>query len=130
MAGYADPELLIAEWLYQQIDSKVWTSWKLPSNERFVAPLTHLLRASSPNDLAITLDDVLLDADTYSADEDTCREVSRQVWNAMVFALPRTTFDNGIFVKKCSATPPAWAPDPSVYRRTAAYRLVLHGVVE
>jgi hypothetical protein len=129
VAGYADPELAIAEWLHQQIGSKVWTSWKLPSNERFLAPLTHVLRAPSLGALAIPLDEVLLDADTYSADEDTCREVSRLVWNTMVFQLPGTTFDNGVFVKKCTATPPTWAPDPSVYRRTAAYTLVLHGLV-
>jgi len=129
VTGYADPELLITEWMRDTIGGKFWTSYHLPPNERYVAPLTHVLRDISPNDLPLTLDDVLLDANTYAADEDRCKAVSLDIWNAMVFKLPGTVFGNGVLVKHCRATPPIWAPDPSVYRRTAAYRVILHGVI-
>jgi hypothetical protein len=47
----------------------------------------------------------------------------------MVFVLPRTTLPGGIFVKRVQASPPRWAPDPQIYRRTATYRVLLHGVI-
>lgn len=129
MAGYADPELLIAEWLHAQVGCKVWRDPRLPGDWKFTAPITHLQRAQGGGEPALTLDDVLLDVDVYAANADHARETAHAIWTAMTFSLPLTTFDNGVFVKYCAATArPVWTFDASVYRRTAAYRVILHGL--
>ena len=68
--------------------------------------------------------------DTYAKVADHARQTAHDVWTAMVLTLPLVTLPGGIFVTACKAlSPPSWAPDPSVYRRTAAYRVILHGFV-
>lgn len=129
MSGYADPELLVATWIRDALDVKVWADPNPPSNAWTTAPFVWVQRGQSPNGLALTLDDVLLDCDSYAADADHARELGRRVRDAMMLQLPLTTFANGLFVKWVSTeSAPAWAPDPK-YRRAAAYRVVLHGFV-
>lgn len=130
MTAYADPELMIADWLRDTLEIKVWRDPKLPGNETFTAPFTHVQRGAGLGSAPLSLDDVTLDVDVYAAAADKARDTAGRIWTAIVFHLPLTTFDNGIFCKFTSAiTPPMWGPDPTVYRRTAAYRIVLHGVV-
>lgn len=128
MAGYADPEILIAGWLKTELDVKVWADPNPPSYGWTTAPWVWVQRGQTPNSLALTLDDVLLDCDTYAADADKARALSGRVRDAMMLTLPLTTFTNGLFVKWVSTeSAPAWAPDPK-FRRAAAYRVVLHGL--
>lgn len=130
MTAYADPELLVADWLRDTLSIKVWRDPKLPGNEPFTAPLTHVQRGAGLGASPLTLDDVTLDVDVYAAAADHARDVAGRVWAAIVLQLPLTTFGNGVFCKFTSAiTPPMWGPDPTAYRRTAAYRIVLHGLV-
>lgn len=129
MTAIPDPETLIATWLKTAIVGlKVWADPRLPPNERFTAPITHLQRAPSLGASPLTLDDVQLDADTYAAEADHARDVAGKVWKALLLDLPLTTLPGGIFVKHVSVpSPPRWTPDPKVYRRSASYRVVLHG---
>lgn len=130
MIEYADPELLIAAWLHEQTGLKVYCDRDFTGNEHFTAAVAHLQRASGSEDVALSLDDVLLDIDVYAANSDHARNAANAIWSAMIFQLPRTTFDNGVFVKRSTAaTRPCWAPDPTLKRRTAAYRVLLHGVI-
>ncbi|WP_433730993.1 hypothetical protein ACQP2Y_21545 [Actinoplanes sp. CA-051413] len=129
MSGYADPELAVAEWLRDTLNVKVWADPKPPSDRWANAPWLWVQRGQTPNGLALTLDDVLLDCDAYSAEADHARELGQRVRDAMVLQLPLTTFTDGLFVKQVTTeSAPAWAPDPK-FRRAAAYRLVMHGLV-
>lgn len=129
---YADPELLIHDWLANELGNKirVYADPGLPPNWAFTAPLVHLQRGASGG-LALSLDDVTLDVDVYSKVADHARAVAQQVWAAMTLPgrLPLTTFQpSGILVKASVVTmPPRWTPDPSVRRRSASYRVILHG---
>ncbi len=130
MVAYADPELLISEWLHQQTGLKIYTDRDWQGNERFVAAFAHLQRSPGSAELPVTLDEVLFDCDVYAASADHARNAANLIWTAMAFTLPRTTFGNGVFVKSVTVpTKPCWAPDPKVNRRTAAYRVILHGVI-
>lgn len=129
MPAYADPELLIAEWLHSVTQLKIWTDPTWQGNERFTAAFVHLQRAPGSDDLALSLDEPLFDVDVYAAKADHARNAAHTIWTAMTFTLPRTTFANGVFVKRVRASPPTWAPDPKIYRRTASYRVLLHGVI-
>ncbi len=130
MTGYADPEILIGTWLHAQTGLKVYVDRDFNGNERSLAAVAHLQRAPGSDDVALSLDDVLLDIDVYAADSDHARNAANTIWSAMTFQLPRTTFDNGVFVTRSVAvTRPCWAPDPTLKRRTAAYRVILHGIV-
>lgn len=129
MSGYADPEILVGEWLRDQLNVKVWCDPDPPSDQWTKAPWVWVQRGQSPNDLALTLDDVLLDCDSYAAVADHARDLGTRVRNAMMLALPKTTLPGGLLVARVSAaSAPAWAPDPK-YRRAAAYRVVTHGLI-
>lgn len=130
MTAYADPELLVAQWLKDTLGIHVRADPDLPADWLFDAPITHVQRGQGLGAAPLSLDDVTLDVDTYAANADHARKVAGDIWSAIILQLPLTTFDNGILVKHASATTPAmWAPDPKVYRRTAAYRVILHGFV-
>ncbi len=126
---YADPEIVIGEWLRTTLNIKVWADPKPPPNAWTTAPWLWVQRAPSGFDMPLTLDDVLLDCDAYAAEADHARKLGQQVWAAMTLTLPAHTFESGLFVKRVKAEPPPhWAPDPQ-YRRSAAYRVVLHGLI-
>jgi hypothetical protein len=128
--AYADPETLIASWVTETLSTKTWADPRLPGNWNFTAPITHIQRGQGLGQAPLSLDDVTLDFDTYAADADHARRTASRIWSAVTLRLPLVTFDNGIFVKGAwCLSPPSWAPDPAVYRRTAAYRIVLHGFV-
>lgn len=130
MTAYADPETLLADWLHTQLGIKAWADPNLPDNWRFTAPIAHIQRGAGIGAAPLSLDDVTLDVDVYAANADHARDTAAGIWSAMVFTLPLTTFPNGIFVKSSSATmQPIWAPDPKIYRRSATYRVILHGVI-
>lgn len=128
MTGYADPELIVSAWLHTATTLKIWTDPRLPSNLRSTAAFVHLQRAAGNDDFALTLDEPLFDVDVYAAQADHAREAANAIWSAMTFQLPRTTLPGGIFVKQVRASPPRWTPDPQLYRRTASYRVLLHGI--
>lgn len=132
MTGYGDPELLVGDWLKTQLPGtvKVWKDPGFPPEWAWTAPLVTVQRGQSAGVVPLSLDDVTLDVDVYSATADLARVVSQAVWSSLILDLPLTTFaPSGIFVKGAwSLSPPAWAPDPKVYRRTAAYRVMLHGL--
>ena len=129
MAGYADPELLISTWLHTTLQIKTWSDPDLPSTWRFEAPVAHVQRGQGGG-APLTLDDVLLDVDVYAANADHARNTAADIWAAMTLTLPLTTFPGGAFVKLSQAvTPPFWAPDPKVHRRSASYRVLLHALV-
>jgi len=128
--GYTDPEVLIGRWLHELLGLKVRADPGLPDQWKYTAPLVHVQRGQSLASLALTLDDVTLDVDTYAENADHARQVARDVGTAIEFHLPKTTFLDGTFVTYAAAiSRPMWAPDPALFRRTAAYRVILHGVV-
>jgi len=128
VTAYADPEMLISTWLGDHLGIKTWCDPVLPPTWRFDAPIAHVQRGPGVETPRLTLDDVTLDIDVYAADAQHARDTAGRVWSAMILDLPTLTLPGSIFVKYCSATTqPMWAPDPSVYRRTAAYRVILHG---
>lgn len=130
MTGYADPELLVGQWIRDTLNIKVWNDPRPPPNRAFTAPLAHVLRAPSGNPAPLTIDDMLLDCDVYASVADHARDTAARIWSAMTLQLPKTTFANGAFVKASTAsTPPFWSPDPKVYRRSATYRVILHALV-
>ncbi len=127
MPAYGDPEVLVGEWLEAK-GFQVRADPDIRADYWAAAPLVHLQRGQSLSSLALSLDDATLDIDVYSAVADHAREVAHQVWSAMLLDLPKTTFSTGIFVTGTSViTAPFWAPDPSVKRRSASYRVILHG---
>lgn len=129
MTEFADPELLIGEWLRDLLGVKVWLDPDPPDNRWATAPWVWLQRAQGGGAVALSLDDVLLDCDSYAAKADNARNLGQRVRTAMMLQLPLTTFGNGIFVKAVSCfSAPAWAPDPQS-KRAAAYRVILHGLV-
>lgn len=130
MSGYADPETLVGAWLHDTLGIKVWDDPNPPAYQRYTSPLTHLIRAKGGQEMALTLDEVLLDCDVYAAVADHARDTAQQIWAAMTLQLPKHTFGNGVFVKLSKAfMRPCWTPDPKWYRRSATYRLILHGLV-
>ncbi len=130
MVAYADPELLVGQWLHEQTGLKVWLDPNWQGNEQFNAAIAHLQRSPGGDNLPLSLDGVLFDCDVYAANADHARNAANLIWSAMTFTLPRHTFGNGVFVKGVTAvTRPCWAPDPKLYRRTAAYSVILHGVI-
>lgn len=129
MTSWADPEILVGEWLRDAVPCKVWLDPNPPAAHWNLAAWAWVQRAQGGDTLALTLDDVLLDIDVYAAEADHARNLANDIWAAMTLRLPRHTFPNGYFVTSCRAfTPPCWAPDPK-YRRTAAYSVILHGVL-
>lgn len=130
MTGYADPERLITDWLHERTGLKTWADPRLPSDWTFTAPIGHVQRGAGEGDTALTLDSVLLDIDWYAKDADHARDVAEQCRFELRVNLPLHTFINGVLVKSVfTVTPPFWAPDPSVFRRSATYRVVLSGMV-
>lgn len=129
MTAYADPERLIGDWIRDTLEIKVWEDPKPPADKWINAPIAHVQRSPGGDDLAITLDDALLDVHVYAAVADHARDTANRIWSAMVFQLPKTTFGNGVFVTSATAVMrPVWTPDPK-YRRSATYRVILHGVI-
>lgn len=130
MTGYADPELLVSEWLNGLLGIKTWADPILPSTWRFEAPVAHIQRGRGLGAVPLSLDDVTLDIDTYAANADHARGTASDIWAAMTLQLPKTTFLNGVFCMSAGAlSQPMWTPDPKVFRRSAAYRVILHGFV-
>jgi hypothetical protein len=129
--GYGDPEPLIGTWLKGQLGgkTKVWWDPKPPDDAWITAPWVWVQRGQSGGGLALSLDDVLLDCDSYAAKADTARDLGQRVWALMTLQLPMHVFDNGLMVTSSKVfSAPRWAPDPK-YRRAAAYEVVLHGFV-
>lgn len=144
MTGYADPELLVVGWLKTRLDAgvKVWANPTLPYGWQFDAPLVHVQRGQDIAEPALSLDIALLDIETYSAEPDNARALADQIRGLMRLELPLTTFANGVFCKAVTTvSAPTWAPfrdpaasnrsgtSPTVARRSAAYRVILHGFV-
>jgi hypothetical protein len=130
MSSYADPELLVGRWINTELGVKVCVDPRLPHNAWATAPIAHIQRGAGFGAAALTLDDVTLDVDVYSAVADHARETAAEIWAAMTLQLPRLTLPGSIFVKKVECPmPPIWAPDPKIFRRSASYRLVLHGLL-
>lgn len=133
MTGYGDPELLVGDWLKTQLPGtvKVWKDPGFPPEWAWTAPLVTVQRGQGAGVVPLSLDDVTLDIDVYSTEADRARLVAQEVWSRIILDLPLTTFaPSGIFCKFTAAiSAPTWAPDPKVYRRTAAYRVILHGFV-
>jgi hypothetical protein len=87
-------------------------------------------RSPGITDAPLTLDIAVLDIDVYAAVADHARQAANAIKTAMLLHLPRTTFGNGVFVQAVTGGSPAWAPDPAVYKRTAAYTVTLHGLTD
>ncbi len=130
MAEYADVETRLAPWLHEQVGHKVWADPGIPDNWPFTAPLITVRRGPGEGDTALTLDSALLDIDVYAKVADHARQVAEQVRSAMRLVLPQHTWDDGVTVSgSFTVTGPFWAPDPSLLRRSATYRVILHGLI-
>lgn len=130
MVTYADPELLVSGWLKDTLDIVVRADPNLRSDSWNLAPVVHLQRGPGGFDAPVTIDDVLLDCDVYSAVADHARATAHRIWAAMTLDLPGHTFDSGAFVKKVKAQPPPfWGPMQKGFRRSATYRVILHGLI-
>lgn len=130
MAGYADGELLVAEWLQAQTGAQVHADPDISPYLPFSEPLGHVQRGVGEGDRQLTLDAMILDIDWYAELADQARDYAHRTWNLMRFTLPLHAFSNGVFctgVQTISA--PSWAPATGVFRRSAAYRVVLHSLV-
>lgn len=132
MTGYGDPELLVGDWLkgVLGVQRKVWKDPNLPADWDFNAPLVHIQRGQGLGQVPLSLDDVTLDVNVYAKVADHARTVAQTVWSAMILQLPLTSLGSILVKGSWVLSPPTWAPDPSVYRRSAAYRVMLHGFVE
>lgn len=133
---YADAETRIEAWLHDNLPQvggrkvKTWADPHLPSNWPFTAPLVHVQRAPGEGDLALTLDAALLDIDVYASKADNARALAEQVRGLIRLLLPKYTWSDAVTVSgTATITPPCWTPDPSVYRRSATYRVILHGLI-
>jgi hypothetical protein len=127
---YADPELLISTWLGAQTGKKTWADPVLPSTWTFAAPIGHVQRGAGEGDTVLTLDSVLLDIDWIAKVADHARECAEQTRALMRLTLPLTTFEGGPFVTGVQTVmAPCWTPATGVYRRSATYRVWLHGIV-
>jgi hypothetical protein len=130
MTGYADGELLVAEWLQNQVGAQVTADPDFLQFAPFQEPVGHVQRAPGEGDTVLTLDSMLLDVDWYAELADHARDCAHQTWNLLRLSLPLHTFDNGVFCTGVSTvTAPFWAPATGVYRRSAAYRVILHGLI-
>jgi hypothetical protein len=130
MTGYADPEELVGAWLRDLLGVKLWWDPTPPPNAWSTAAWCWLQRAPGGDDLALTLDDVLLDADVYAANADHGRKVANDIWSAMVLQLPKHTFDNGVFVTRSTCTTrPFWVPSQRGVHRSATYHVIMHGLI-
>ncbi len=130
MAGYPDGENLVTKWLQAQLGAQMTDDPDILQYAPFHEPLGHVQRAAGEGDTRLTLDSMILDIDWLAEVADHAREFAHRTWNLMRFELPLHTFDNGIFctgVQTLSA--PAWAPATGVYRRSASYRVILHGLI-
>jgi hypothetical protein len=130
MAGYADGELLVGEWLQAQLGAQVVVDPDLTPYLPFEQPVGHVQRGAGEGDTKLTLDSMLLDVDWYSDVADHAREYAHQTWNLMRFELPLHTFTGGIFCTGVQTiTSPFWGPATGTYRRSATYRVILHGLI-
>lgn len=128
---YGDPELLIGAWIKATLDIPCRSDPTLRADWWADAPIAHVQRGQGFGATALTLDDVTLDIDVYGARADHVREAAHRIWMAVLLQLPKTTFSNGIFVTGTSViSAPIWSPDPSAFRRSAAYRVILHGFAQ
>jgi hypothetical protein len=129
MTGYADPELLVSAWLGERLDAKVWADPRLPDNWSFNAPIGHVQRGAGEGDTVLTLDAAIIDVDWYAKNADHARELAERSRFELRTNLPLHTFPGGFFCMAVqTVTAPFWAPDPTVFRRSATYRVVLHGL--
>ncbi|MEU3452177.1 hypothetical protein ABZ671_00840 [Micromonospora sp. NPDC006766] len=132
MAGYADPELLVSQWLHERLDGcKMWADPELPPDWPFTAPIGHVQRGPGEGDTVLTLDSALLDIDFYAKNADHARQMAGRARDELRLHLPGHTWPSGVTVSAVgTVTAPFWAPDPSVYKRSATYRVVFHGLVQ
>jgi hypothetical protein len=130
MVAYADPELLISEWLHEQTGRKAWCDPELPHNYSFTAPIYHVQRGQGEGDNVLTLDSAIIDLDTLAQNADHARSAAQEAWSLMRLTLPLHVFDGGIFITGVQTlSAPCWTPATGVYRRSAAYRVFLHGLI-
>ncbi len=128
MAGYGDPELLVAQWIEDTLNIPCRADPNLRPEWWADAPMAHVQRGQGLGQVPLSLDDATLDVDVYSHDADHARDAAHRIWMAVLTQLPKTTFLSGIFVTGAFClSAPAWAPDPTSFRRSAAYRVILHG---
>ncbi len=130
MIGDADAEVLLADWLHTRLGYKIWRDPVFPANAWATAPAGHLLRGQDFDTSPLALDRGLFDLDFYAAQPDKAREAARRALMALTLDLPLHTFSNGLLCKSVSVlTSPFWAPAVGVSRRSATYRIVLHGYI-
>lgn len=127
---YPDPETLIADWLHDQLDCKMWADPILPQPWEFTAPLGHVQGGSGGAEIALTLDAALLDVDFYAAKAEHARDYANRARSELLLTLPGHTWPSGVTVSAVTTvTAPFWAPDPKVFKRSATYRVVFHGLI-
>lgn len=129
MTGYADPELLLAGWLHELLACKMYADPRLQANWWAQAPIGHVQRAPGEGDTALTLDSALIDLDFYGKIADQVRAYAEQARYELRVNLRLHTFASGVLCTDVfTVTAPFWAPDPSVFRRSATYRVMLAGM--
>ncbi len=127
---YADGETRIAEWLRTRLECKMWADPRLPADHDFTAPIGHLQRAPGEGDTALTLDAGIYDLDFYGAEPDRVRAYAEQARAELRLNLPQHTWADGVTVTGVfTVSAPTWGPGLGLYRRSAAYRIILHGVI-
>lgn len=130
MTGYADPELLVGDWIRDTLGIVVREDPNLRHDSWSLAPVAHIQRSPGGFGAPLTIDDVLLDVDVYAATADHARATAGRIWAAVTLDLPLHTFSNGAFVKAATVqTAPFWGPITKGFRRSATYRVILHGLV-
>lgn len=128
MTGYADPELLVSAWLAERLGVPVRADPRLPSNWNFTAPIGRVQRGQGFGDARYNLDTAVLDIDWFAKNADHARAIAERTRLEMRLHLPGTTFGSVLVTAVDTFAAPSWAPDPSVFRRTAAYQIVFAGM--
>lgn len=129
MSSYADPELLISGWLHTRLGEKTWADPRLPDNWKFTAPIGHVQRGQGFGDSRYNLDTVLLDVDWYASNADHARALAERTRYELRVVLPGAMFGSALVTAVDTFAAPSWAPDPSVFRRTAAYQVWFAGTI-
>lgn len=125
---YTDVETLLADRLHARLAVKTWIDPRLPERWNFDAPLVHIQRGGD-GDTRLTLDAAIVDIDVYARIADNARVIAERIRTEVRLHLPAFTLPSGVTVTGTGTiTAPRWLPDPTVYRRGATYRVIVHGL--
>lgn len=126
---YADVESLLIGWLPSHLGgTRALTT--LPANLATVLPIVQVTRISG-GDSVISLDQAIVDFDTYAATRAGAQLLCEQVRGVLRLTLPGTVIGGFQVSRVATLSGPAWRPyeNPAVQRFGASYQITVssHG---